>query len=359
MVMPSDELVSSGENDGPQDVNICAVCRNTYHASDTTCTTPCGHVFHFRCLAQWLTYSRRCPLCRQTITTDEPSILNSSTDADSASTTDNSEIGSVDIEISGVDDLGSGSFRNMVGRLFELPDRRLDLYVSHQPPPIAAPPPPIMPPPTPDNVIQSLKAGNVYEVENMLSHNRSLISSLDADGDTLLHLAVLAQHDYMVEYLHTTAGIPANTTNNARMTPLHYAVTVGSARMVCLLTDLGSYVDAADACGRTPLMYATTNHAKQLVDLLLLKGANVNTTDLLGDTALHYASRSGYFDGVKALVRCGCTRMNAANCLGETALHLACRSGSKACIRFLDISGANPTNKTKTGKLPNDYLATV
>ena len=353
MVMPPDASVSSGDDNGVQDVNLCAVCRHACDASETTSTTPCGHVFHFGCLAQSLTYNRSCPLCRQTVPADDTVVLTSST---VGNTPEHSELGSVDIDISGPGAIGSGSFRDLFGRFLELPDGHLDLYVSNHAPLPTPPSPPSVPSPTPENVIRSLKLGNASEVENMLSHDSRLISTIDADGDTLLHLAVLTQHVYMVEYLRTTADIPANSTNKARLTPLHYAVIRPSARIVCLLVDLGSCVDAADACGRTPLMHATMNRSKQLVDLLLQRGANVNATDLAGDTALHYASKCGYFAGVKALVACGQARVNAVNCVGETPLHVACLGGSAACIRFLVISGANPANKTKSGRVPDDYL---
>lgn len=350
MVMPSD----SGADQSDQGENFCVVCRSTYSDPDETSTTPCGHVFHSECFAQSMMYSRSCPLCRQNVLDDETFSLTSSAEQD------NSSDHSLEIEISGVESLGSGTFQDLVGRFGELTGGHLDLYVSHQPPPSlprAPPSPPSMPSPTPENVIQSLKLGNVSEVENMLSHNRSLVSTVDADGDTLLHLAVVTQHEYMVKYLLTTAEIPANSTNKARMTPIHYAVIGCSARLVCLLVELGGYVDAADACGRTPLMHATMNHRKQLIDLLLEKGGSANATDLVGDTALHYASRCGCFAGVKALVTYKHARVNAPNCLGETPLHLACLGGSKRCIRFLVISGAKLTNRTKTGKLPRDYLA--
>lgn len=350
MVMPSD----SGADESDQGGNFCAVCRSTYDDSEDTSTTPCGHVFHAECFAQSMMYSRSCPLCRQNLLADETVSLTSSAEQDYSSDH------SLEIEISGVDSLGSGTFQDLVGRLAGLADGHLDLYVSHEAPPNvprAPPPPPSIPSPTPENVIQSLKLGNVSEVENMLSHDSSLGSTVDADGDTLLHLAVLTQHEYMVKYLLTTAEIPANSTNKARMTPLHYAVIGRSARLVRVLVELGGYVDAADACGRTPLMHAAMNHRKQLIDLLLEKGASASATDLVGDTALHYASRCGCFAGVKALVTRRHAPVNAPNCLGETPLHLACLGGSKRCIRFLVISGANPTNKTKTGRQPRDYLA--
>ncbi|XP_065917083.1 E3 ubiquitin-protein ligase TRAIP-like [Dysidea avara] len=40
----------------------CVIC--TDNLSNDLATTPCGHVFHFACLSQWLAHSNTCPQCR-------------------------------------------------------------------------------------------------------------------------------------------------------------------------------------------------------------------------------------------------------------------------------------------------------
>lgn len=214
------------------------------------------------------------------------------------------------------------------------------------------PPPPLMQPPTAENIIQCLRAGNVTEVENMIAHDRRLARISDGDGDTLLHLAVVAHNEYLLRYLSQHGGVSINATNRARMTPLHYAVFAQNTRMVALVLQLGGFVDAGDASGKTPLMYAAINCQADDLALLLRDNASVGAADLVGDTALHHAVRSRSLPSVRALSTFPYFDVNASNCLGETALHIACARGFSECVAFLSVCGANPAQKNKAGRLP-------
>ncbi|KAJ5994212.1 hypothetical protein N7451_009936 [Penicillium sp. IBT 35674x] len=43
----------------------CAICLNPPELGGRVTTLPCGHLFHYLCITQWLTRSTTCPLCRQ------------------------------------------------------------------------------------------------------------------------------------------------------------------------------------------------------------------------------------------------------------------------------------------------------
>ncbi|TGZ32108.1 TRAF-interacting protein [Temnothorax longispinosus] len=43
---------------------LCAICNDLLVPSDDVFRTPCGHVFHFACLTQWLERSKTCPQCQ-------------------------------------------------------------------------------------------------------------------------------------------------------------------------------------------------------------------------------------------------------------------------------------------------------
>ncbi|XP_001599984.1 E3 ubiquitin-protein ligase TRAIP [Nasonia vitripennis] len=49
---------------------LCAICQDLLESSHDIFVTPCGHVFHFPCLVQWLEKSQSCPQCRQTTRKD-------------------------------------------------------------------------------------------------------------------------------------------------------------------------------------------------------------------------------------------------------------------------------------------------
>jgi len=46
----------------------CSICLATFDDSKEVRVTQCGHLFHSRCLENWLKLRRACPLCRQDVT---------------------------------------------------------------------------------------------------------------------------------------------------------------------------------------------------------------------------------------------------------------------------------------------------
>ncbi|XP_071575097.1 E3 ubiquitin-protein ligase TRAIP-like [Temnothorax nylanderi] len=47
---------------------VCVICSDLLAPSDDVFYTPCGHIFHFACLIQWLERSKTCPQCRDRTT---------------------------------------------------------------------------------------------------------------------------------------------------------------------------------------------------------------------------------------------------------------------------------------------------
>ncbi|XP_071570158.1 E3 ubiquitin-protein ligase TRAIP-like [Temnothorax nylanderi] len=47
---------------------VCVICSELLAPSDDVFYTPCGHIFHFACLIQWLERSKTCPQCRDRTT---------------------------------------------------------------------------------------------------------------------------------------------------------------------------------------------------------------------------------------------------------------------------------------------------
>ncbi|XP_076374876.1 E3 ubiquitin-protein ligase TRAIP isoform X3 [Megalopta genalis] len=43
----------------------CAICTDLLTPPDDIFRTPCGHIFHFTCLSEWLRRSPTCPQCRE------------------------------------------------------------------------------------------------------------------------------------------------------------------------------------------------------------------------------------------------------------------------------------------------------
>ncbi|CAK9093920.1 unnamed protein product [Durusdinium trenchii] len=56
-------------NDEPSGLpSCCAVCLDPFNQQKEIVQTPCGHVFHKRCLGGWMQVACTCPLCRSDVT---------------------------------------------------------------------------------------------------------------------------------------------------------------------------------------------------------------------------------------------------------------------------------------------------
>lgn len=47
---------------------VCVICSDLLTPSEDVFHTPCGHIFHYPCLIQWLERSKTCPQCREKTT---------------------------------------------------------------------------------------------------------------------------------------------------------------------------------------------------------------------------------------------------------------------------------------------------
>eukprot|EP01080_Neovahlkampfia_damariscottae_P009577 gene9577-1780_t len=50
----------------------CPICIEAFEISTKALVLPCNHLFHEKCLIEWLQKRATCPLCRTEIETDDP-----------------------------------------------------------------------------------------------------------------------------------------------------------------------------------------------------------------------------------------------------------------------------------------------
>jgi ankyrin repeat protein len=149
--------------------------------------------------------------------------------------------------------------------------------------------------------------GDTARIEELLTANRELISTLSSDGWTPLHLAAFfGKKDAVRLLLNLGADVNARSTNPMENTPLHAA-----------------------AAGRD------TESAK----ILLEHGANANALQHGGWTALHAAAQNGDVEMARALIAKGADlQARAEN--NQNALDLALTKGQQAMVDFLETNGA-------------------
>lgn len=66
--LPEITFDASRFNDEPLGFpSACAVCLDPFNGQKVIVQTPCGHIFHKRCLGGWMQVARSCPLCRSDV----------------------------------------------------------------------------------------------------------------------------------------------------------------------------------------------------------------------------------------------------------------------------------------------------
>jgi ankyrin repeat protein len=195
--------------------------------------------------------------------------------------------------------------------------------------------------------------------------DKSNVNKQDDNGNTALHLAILAgNYPAAVQYL-LDQGADPNVRNKKGQSPLHLAVLSQNAPLCSLLLKKGSnlfLVDnqsqspltlafqapvafqehfftsdvlaLTDSSQNTPLFYAIDSNSDAEVALLLSKGASVQVQNMTGDTPLHEATRQGSASLVDLLLKAGAS-VTATNKAGETA--------------FQELIWVNPSRMERVG----------
>ncbi|XP_008793828.1 ankyrin repeat domain-containing protein EMB506, chloroplastic [Phoenix dactylifera] len=111
------------------------------------------------------------------------------------------------------------------------------------------------------------------------------IDSVDKDGFTALHKAVIGKKEAVISHLLRKGANP-HIRDRDGATPLHYAVQVGAMQTVKLLIKYKVDVNVADNDGWTPLHVAIQSRNRDIAKLLLVNGADKTRRNKDGKTPL-------------------------------------------------------------------------
>jgi uncharacterized protein len=116
-------------------------------------------------------------------------------------------------------------------------------------------------------------------------------------------------------------------------------------------------INTRSYAGTTPLTVSMRKRASLYVNYLLQNGADPNLAEKNGDSALMIAARSGYAEGVNAMIAARAA-IDATNRQGETALIIAVQNHQVAAVKRLLEAGANTTKTdTASGLSAREYAA--
>ncbi|XP_062599793.1 NF-kappa-B inhibitor alpha-like [Saccostrea cucullata] len=166
-----------------------------------------------------------------------------------------------------------------------------------------------------------------------------LIYGRDADGDTLLHLAIISGHVMLakvfIEVAPWTECLDIYN-DKLRQTPLHLAVLMKQVEIVKLLLDNGANPEMFDHNGDTALHIACRSGNVTMVKEILKHREsraiqNLDVRNYEGYTCLHVAVLGGFTKIVDILLKSRADVNVGDGKSGATALHLATK-GNKIDI---------------------------
>lgn len=209
----------------------------------------------------------------------------------------------------------------------------------------------------------------------------NLLATITEDGDTILHLAIIHEDEFIAQQLiRIFPKEVLDIQNNLHQSPLHLATYLNLTQVVTGLLDKGASLGLQDqdgntalhvACqhgqmecaaemtrevspselvpvleaqnwrGLTCLHLAALNKQHHIMNLLTKKGADLNIQEgTSGKTALHLAVELHDLTSVKLLLSRG-ANVDAAMFNGCTPLHLAVGRQDAATAHLLCHSGAD------------------
>lgn len=159
--------------------------------------------------------------------------------------------------------------------------------------------------------------GPPHLVRYLMAHGADpTLPTIDKDGTTVLHMAVLARNLEIVEALleyeppreEGKERVDVNAPDNTGETALHrlFAWPAAPEKLLRLLLDRGADVNAQDRDSQAPLYEATLTGNLAATRVLLEKGADVDDLEnIFGRTALHEAVDTKNADIVQVLLEAG------------------------------------------------------
>ncbi|XP_041006216.1 ankyrin repeat domain-containing protein EMB506, chloroplastic [Juglans microcarpa x Juglans regia] len=118
-----------------------------------------------------------------------------------------------------------------------------------------------------------------------LIENGLNIDTVDQDGLTALHKAIIGKKEAVISHLLRKGASP-HVKDRDGATPLHYAVQVGAMQTVKLLIKYKVDLNVADNDGWTPLHVAIQSRNRYITKVLLVNGADKNRRCKDGRTPL-------------------------------------------------------------------------
>ncbi|KAK3026078.1 hypothetical protein RJ639_040536 [Escallonia herrerae] len=180
--------------------------------------------------------------------------------------------------------------------------------------------------------------------------------SVDADGQTLLHIAIAQNRPDLVQLLLEFEP-DVESLSRSGSSPLEAATAAGEALIVELLLAHQASTKRSQGSTWGPVHLAAGGGHVEVLRLLLLKGADIDALTKDGNSALHLAVEERRKDCARLLLTSG-ARADVRNTGdGDTPLHISAALGDEHMVKLLLQRGANKDIRNRIGKTAYDLAA--
>jgi ankyrin repeat protein len=196
------------------------------------------------------------------------------------------------------------------------------------------------------------------EVIKLLLENGADINSEDKKGNTVLFYSLLEDDYSIAKYLLDNGGNIKYKSKLNGHTPLSYAISYSSTRMVDFLINYGDLkINQEYFDGETALLIANIeNSSSTKIKYLIKNGVNVSKSNDYGETPLMRAASNQNPEVLRILLDNG-AKINRQNNDGMTPLIYACKNSfNPEIVEYLINNEANPNIEDKSGKNALDYI---
>ena len=194
------------------------------------------------------------------------------------------------------------------------------------------------------------QVNNLTAVSHLIDRS-TYMSNRNKNGDSPLDCAIRRGHTTLVKYILKAAKAIVTDLNTNGHTSVHLAADIGDVLMLDYLLQVMPEVNVCTDGGDTPLHIASLHGHADVVAFLLKKGADSNRANKHGNTALHLASVRGHINVMKTLMESN-AQVNTRNKEGNTPLHLVCLQGQANAVRCLLQHNADANVKNREKNTP-------
>ncbi|KHN74170.1 Ankyrin-2 [Toxocara canis] len=194
----------------------------------------------------------------------------------------------------------------------------------------------------------AINSNNLPLIKKLLEKNaEQQIKHVDANGDTLLHLACRKGENEVLQMIVDLGGTDVNATNAMGWTPLHEVANNGDEGALRIMYKLRADANILDKEDRTPLHVAAERGHTRVVETLIDKfNGSIRARTRDGSTLLHVAALSGHAETALAFLKRG-VPLYMPNKRGALGLHSAAAAGFTDVVRMLITRGTNVDIRTR------------